>query len=114
MVPIFVSEDTPQEGLYSVNLQFPTFSMTLIAANLSFARHIVEFLTETRGNPNYRDIHLGNGVYRRYTRHKSVDLSSSFRGTHLTLGKVGDADDSYTISVIASPEFEMGFPIYGQ
>jgi len=114
MVPIFVTEDTPHEGLYSVNFQFPTFWMTLIAANLSFALHIVEFVTETRGNPDYRDIPLGNGVYRRYTPHKSVDLSSSFLGTHLTLGKDGDADDRYTISVIASPEFKMGFRIDGQ
>jgi hypothetical protein len=52
-------------------------------------------------------------MYRHYAPHKEIDVSSSFVGGHLTLGKDGEADDCYTISVIASPEFSMTFPIWG-
>ena len=69
-----------------------------------FAKRIIAFVAETRGNPAFRDEHTGGGVYRRMPE-KSVDLSSSFPASRVVLIKDGECDSSYILRVEPCPTF---------
>ena len=95
---IFVTEDEHEVGVLSVQFQFPAITMTLAARDLLFAKRIIAFVAETRGNPAFRDAHIGDGVYHRMPE-KSVDLSSSFPGSRLLLLKNGEFDSSFFLRI---------------
>jgi len=109
---VFVSEDTPRDGLCEVQIQMAGHCMTLTAANLSFARRIVDFVSETKDNPKYRDMRLANGHYR-HMPEKSVELSPSFRNTRIELEKDGEFDDSYVLRIRPSSDVHFIFPLVG-
>jgi hypothetical protein len=95
---IFVNEAGHEGGVVSVQFQFPPITVTLAARDLLFAKRIIAFVAETRGNPAFRDTHIGGGVYRPMPE-KSVDLSSSFPGSRVLLSKDGEYDSSYILRV---------------
>jgi len=109
---IFITENSPSGGLVEVQFQIATFTFTLTAADLSFAQRIVDFVAETKGNPAYRDQHLGGGRYGR-TSEKSIDLSSSFPGSNFQLEKDGEFDDSYVVRVSSPSGLRLQFDIRG-
>jgi hypothetical protein len=76
-----------------------------------FAQRFLDFVSETRANPAYRDAHIGNGVYRTMPE-KSVDLSSSFCDTQVVLLKDGEYDSSYILRIAPSRSCSMIFHIY--
>ncbi len=94
---IFIGEDEPEEGLYEIQWQTPKFIIGLIATDLSFAKSIIDFIHETRNNPKFRDIPLGNGRYRSLV--KELDLSKYFVDTSICIGKNGEFDSRYYISI---------------
>jgi hypothetical protein len=95
---IFVTEDKHEGGLLSVQFQLPAITMTLAARDLLFAKKTIAFVAETRGNPAFRDAHIGGGVYRHMPK-KSIDLSSSFPGSRVLLIKNGEFDSSFILRV---------------
>jgi len=95
---IFVNEDEHKGGLVSVQFQMPAITMTLAVRDLLFAKRIIAFVAETRGNPAFRDPHIGGGVYR-HMPEKSVDLSSSFPDSRVFLRKNGEFDSSFILRV---------------
>jgi hypothetical protein len=95
---IFVNEDKDKGGLLSVQFQLPAITMTLAAQDLAFAKKIIAFVAETRGNPAFRDAHIGGGVYRPMPE-KSIDISSSFPGSRVSLAKNGEFDSSFILRV---------------
>ena len=101
---IFVNEDEHEGGLLSVQFQLPAITMTLAARDLSFARKIIAFVGETRGNPAFRDAHIGGGVYR-HMPEKSVDLSSSFPDARVLLRKNGEYDSGFILRIEPCPTF---------
>ena len=96
---IFV--DDPCDGVFSVQIQLPALTITLTAHDLMFAKRILDFISETRSNPTFRDAHLGNGVYR-HVPQKLIDLSSSFCGTTLQFEKDGEYDSRYFVRMHSS------------
>lgn len=109
---VFVTGDEPSEGLFTLNFQTPLTTVILTAGDLLFARRILEFVEETRGNPIYRDIPLADGRFRRIPE-KSVDLSASFPGTAACLEKDGEYDDSYVFRITPSTACCLIFQIRG-
>jgi len=107
---VFVSEDKPADGLFSVQFQLPAITITFTAENLLFARRILDFVAETRANPAFRDPHLGNGVFR-HMPEKSIDLSASFRDTRIVLLKNGEYDSSYVLRIAPSSSLALIFDI---
>jgi hypothetical protein len=101
---IFVSEGKDKGGVLSVQFQLPAITMTLAAQDLAFAKKIIAFVAETRGNPAFRDAHIGGGVYR-HMPEKSVDLSPSFPGSCVSLAKNGEYDSSYILRVVPCSTF---------
>jgi len=95
---IFVNEDEHEGRLVSVQFQMPAITMTLAVRDLLFAKRIIAFVAETRGNPAFRDAHIGGGVYR-HMPEKSVDLSSSFPDSRVFLQKDGEYDSSFILRV---------------
>ncbi len=95
---IFVTEDEHEGGVLSVQFQLPAITMTLAARDLLFAKRIIAFVAETRGNPAFRDAHIGGGVYR-HMPEKSIDLSSSFPDSRVLLLKNGEFDSSFILRV---------------
>lgn len=94
----FVMVDVPTTGLFRIQWQLPSFTYTCIARSLEFAPLVLAFVTETRGNPAYRDLSLGGGVYR-YMPEKALDLSRFFVDMRVKLEKLGEEDDSYQLIV---------------
>ena len=95
---VFVTEVVPGACLYSVQFQLPALTVTMVARDLLFAAKLIEFVEETRGNPDFRDVHLGGGRYRR-TPETSVDLSASFPETGVVLIKDGESDSRFFLRV---------------
>jgi len=95
---IFVNEDEHGGRLLSVQFQMPAITITLAARDLLFAKRIIAFVAETRGNPAFRDAHIGDGVYR-HMPEKSVDISSSFPDARVFLRKNGECDSSFILHV---------------
>ena len=95
---ILVTEDEHEGGFLSVQFQLPAITMTLAARDLLFAKRIIAFVAETRGNPAFRDAHIGGGVYR-HMPEKSIDLSSSFPDSRVLLVKNGEFDSSFILRV---------------
>ncbi len=108
---VFVTEDKPETGLFSVQFQLSVTTITFTAEDLLFAQRFLDFVSETRANPAYRDAHVGNGVYRTMPE-KSVDLSSSFRDTKVVLVKDGEYDSTYVLRIEPSTSCSMLFKIY--
>ena len=106
----FVIEDELETGKFSVQFQLPAITVAFTANDLLFAQRFLDFVSETRANPVYRDAHIGNGVYR-HMPEKSVDLSSSFRDTKGLLLKGGEYDSSYILRIAPSASFSMIFDI---
>ena len=78
----------------------------MTATDLSFAQRILAFIEETRDNPAFRDVHLGDGVYRRMSE-KSIDLSSCFAGTPFVFQKPGEYDASYAVRIATEPGLRL-------
>ena len=108
---VFVTEDKPETGVFSVQFQLSSISITFVAEDLLFVQRILDFVSETRANPAYRDAHIGNGVYRTMPE-KGVDLSSSFRDTKVVLLKDGEHDSTYVLRMAPSMSCSMLFHIY--
>lgn len=109
---VIVIEDDPTVGAFNVQFQFRTFTLTLTASDLAFARRIVDFVSETKGNPAYRDQHLGGGVYKTMPE-KCIDLSSSFPGVSFEFQKNGEFDDAYVAHVACSSGMRLHVEIRG-
>jgi hypothetical protein len=110
---VFVTEDKPETGVFSVQFQLSSITITFTAEDLLFAQRFIDFVSETRANPDYRDTHVGNGVYRTMPE-KIVDLSSSFRDTKVVLRKDGEYDSTYTLRIAPSTSCSMLFHIYDE
>jgi hypothetical protein len=93
-----------------VQFQLPSITITFTAGDLLFAQRFLDFVSDTRANPAYRDAHIGNGVYRTMPE-KSVDLSSSFCDTQVVLLKDGEHDSSYILRIAPSRSCSMIFNI---
>ena len=93
-----------------MQFQLPAITVTFTAKDLLFAQRFLDFVSETRANPVYRDAQIGNGVYR-HMQEKSVDLSSPFRDTNLVLLKNGEFDSSYILRIAPSTSCAMIFDI---
>ena len=110
---IFIAEDTPTVGSLQVQFQFPTFALTLIARDVSFAQRILDFVSETKGNPDYRDLNLGDGRYRCMPE-KTIDLSASFPESTFVIEKDGEFNDSYVFRVASPAGLCLQFDIRGE
>ena len=110
---VFVTEDKPETAVFSVQFQLSSITITFVAEDLLFVQGILDFVSETRANPAYRDAHIGNGVYRTMAE-KSVDLSSSFRDTKVVLLKDGEHDSTYVLRIAPSTSCSMLFHIYDE
>ena len=108
---VFVTEDKPETGAFSVQFQLPSITITFTSEDLLFAQRFLDFVSETRANPAYRDVHIGNGVYRTMPE-KSVELSSSFRDTKVVLLKDGEYDSTYILRIAPSTSCSMIYKIY--
>jgi hypothetical protein len=108
---VFVTEDKQGTGVFSVQFQLRSITITFTAGDLLFAQRFLDFVSETRANPAYRDAKIGNGVYRTMPE-KSVDLSSSFCDTKVVLLKDGEYDSSYVLRIEPSTSCSMVFHIY--
>ena len=95
---VSVSEHEPEQGHFRINFQLPHFSFTVTATDLLFAKRVLAFVAETRGNPVYRDTPVGGGVYR-HMPEKSIDLSTSFKDTAFKFQKLGSSDCYYLLKV---------------
>jgi len=110
---IVVSDDASGSAPFEVQFQFSTFTLTLVAADRSFARKLLEFIAETKGNPIYRARYLGAGRYRTMSE-KGIDLSSSFPGSTFRFEKDGEYDDSYIARVSNPSGLELQFAVRGE
>jgi hypothetical protein len=110
---ISIDDDTPTVGLFEVHFQFSDFRLTLTATDLSFLQRILDFVAETKGNPEYRDLCLGGGHYRCMPE-KSIDLSGSFRDSKFVLQKDGEYDDAYIVRVECLTGLRVGFDLRGK
>src|SRR4051812_25317424 len=98
---VFVTDDTPETGVFSVQFQLSSITITFTAEDLLFAQRFLDFVSDTRANPAYRDVRIGKGTYRTMPE-KSVDLSSSFRDTKVVLLKDGEGDSTYILRIAPS------------
>jgi hypothetical protein len=110
---IFVTEDEHGGGLASVQFQLPALTITLAARDLLFAKKIIAFVAETRGNPAFRDEHIGGGVYR-HMPEKSVDVSSSFPASRVVLVKDGEYDSSFILRIEPCPSFSGALELHDE
>jgi hypothetical protein len=110
---VFVTEDKERTGVFSVQFQLDSITITFTAGDLLFAQRILDFVSETRANPAYRDAEIGNGVYRTMPE-KSVDLSSSFCDTKVVLLKDGEYDSGYVLRITPSKSCAMILDIYDE
>ena len=94
---IVVTEDGTRPGRYELQWQTNGLTVDLVACDLSFAKTIVEFIAKTRNNPDFRDIPLGDGRYRRVVT--ELELDECFVGTKVCLGKDGEHDCRYYMRV---------------
>jgi hypothetical protein len=108
---VFVTEDKPETGVFSVQFQLSSITITFTAEDLLFAQRFLDFVSETRANPAYRDARIGKGAYR-HMPEKSVDLSSSFRDAKVVLLKDGEGDSIYILRIAPSTSCSMTFHIY--
>src|SRR5687768_9303212 len=106
----FVTEDEHGPGRHGVQWQFPGFTITCVAFDLSFAQEIIDFVTETRANPAYRDIPLGAEMYR-HMPEKSIDLSRHFSAMKFTVDKMGEWDHGYSICLDGAA-FSISFEVH--
>lgn len=106
----FVTPDEAVENRWEIQWQFPTFTLTVTATSHLFAEQILAFVAETRGNPQYRDIPLGGGVYR-HMDEKSVDLSPYLENACFKLRKSGESDHGYSLD-LASQSLHLRFELH--
>ena len=109
----FTTADAQDNGRYGVQWQFPGFTINCTATDLGFAQRILDFVTETRANPAYRDRPLGGGVYR-HMDEKSIDLSSQFLDVGFTLSKIGEYDHGYELRFSSSSRFWIRVELHDQ
>lgn len=107
----FVTENKLGPGQHTVQWQFPDFTITCVAIDLSFARAIRSFVDETRANPAYRDIPLGGGRYR-HMPEKSINLSHCFSDLEFVMSKLGEWDHGYMIRVSPGPQFSISVELH--
>jgi hypothetical protein len=107
----FVAENEHGPGQHGVQWQFPGFTITCVARDLSFAQKIQSFVAETRANPAYRDTPLGDGKYRTMPE-KSIDLSPYFSDVTLTMSKLGEWDHGYLILISTGFQFSISFELH--
>jgi hypothetical protein len=107
----FVTENEQGPGRHGVQGQFPGFTINCVALDLSFAQEIRDFVAETRANPGYRDISLGEGKYR-HMPEKSVDRSPHFSDLEFRMLKLGDCDHGYLVRISARPQFWLSFELH--
>jgi hypothetical protein len=94
---IFVTEDASSPGLYELQWQATGLDIDLVACDLSFAQKPIDFIAKTRDNPDFRDIPLGNGVYRQVEI--ELDLSDCFVDTKVCIVKDGECDSRYILRI---------------
>ena len=110
---IFVNQDEHEGRVLSVQFQKPAVTMTLAAQDILFAKKIIAFVAETRGNPAFRDAHIGGGVYS-HMPEKSIDLSSSFPDSRVSLRKNGEYDSSFILRVEPCSAFSGIFDFHDE
>jgi hypothetical protein len=109
---IFVTDaELPDQG-YSVQVQVTAFTITCKARDLEFVEAICNFVSETRANPQYRDISLGNGRYE-VMPPKLIDVSSSFVDVSVTFHKSGEFDDRYIVRVQQGTSLSLIMVLHG-
>jgi hypothetical protein len=107
----FVTEVEHGPGRHGIQWQFPGFTITCVALDLSFAQKIMDFVAETRANSAYRDTPLGEGKYR-HMPEKSIDLSSHFSDVEFTVHKLGEWDHGYSICISPGPQLSISFELH--
>lgn len=107
----FVAENERGPGHHGIQWQFPSFTITCIALDLSFAQRIIDFVAETRGNPAYRDTLLGGGRYR-HMPEASIDLSAYFSDVAFKLSKLGEWDHGYSLCLSLRPDVRISFELH--
>lgn len=108
---VFVTEDEPETGVFSAQFRLSSITITLTAQDVLFAQRFLDFVSETRANPAYRDTRIGNGVFRTMPE-KSIDLSSSFRDTKVVVLKDGEGDSTYVLRIAPSASCSIICDIY--
>lgn len=112
-VHIFETDDPRGLGQHGIQWQFSHFTIDCLVIDLSFARRILDFVCETRENPIYRNVHLGEGVFR-HIPEMTVDLTCCFSGIQFQIWKIGEWDHGYSFRISTGPEFSISFELHEQ
>jgi len=110
---LYIGEDHPEPGFYSVQVQANAATVTLTARKLDFIIQIIHFVAETRNNPAFRDTSLGDDRWRTMPK-KIVDLSPSFRDDNVVMEKDGEFDDRYYFRISQGKSSWMLFEVAGE
>jgi hypothetical protein len=94
---IFVTEESPGPGLYELQWQATGLDIDLVACDLSFAQRTIDFIAKTRDNPDFRDIPLGNGIYKQVVT--ELELDDCFVDTKVRILKDGECDSRYFMRI---------------
>jgi hypothetical protein len=103
-IQTFVTENEDASDRYRIQWQFRDVTVDCVASDLVFARRIINFVADTRGNPSFRDAPLGGGASRKMPD-KRIDLSSHFMDIKFEFWKLGEYDHAYLLRIALGKSF---------